>query len=184
MERKSETRTLQQQKKADRSLSEKAFLFLVGLWILQILYYYPLMPGTMASHFNTAGKANGWMGREGFFLLSFGTLVLFVFIFLILPRLLRHFPDSLINLPNKDHWLAPERRAATFDRIRGRIMWVGSATALFMLVLFQLVLHANLSGVGSMSAGVLWGLLGVYIAFTAVWCVLFIRSFRMPKTRG
>lgn len=184
MERKSETRTLQQTKQENRSLAEKVFLFLVGLWVLQLLYYYPLMPGSMASHFNAAGKANGWMAKEGFFLLSLGTLVFFVAVFLILPRFLRHVPDALINLPNKSHWLAPERRASTFGAIRGRIMQVGSATALFMLVLFQLVLHANLSGGNRLPAEVMWGLTAVYVAFCLVWTVLFIRSFRMPKTRG
>ena len=45
-----------------------AAIVIVG--ILQIGYYYPKLPPTVASHFDARGKANDWMPKESFVALN------------------------------------------------------------------------------------------------------------------
>lgn len=98
-----------------------AFLFLAGL--LMMAYYYPQMPPRMASHFAADGRANGWQSREGFFLLML--LVSASSAVVVAPRQIAAKANARINLPNRDFWLAPERRAEPCVSFPPR--WRGSA---------------------------------------------------------
>ncbi len=51
---------------------KKFFLLLDGISFLQMLYFWPLMPETMASHFDAIGNANGVAPRAVFFALYTG----------------------------------------------------------------------------------------------------------------
>ena len=72
----------------------------------------------VATHFGSDYLANGFMTRDGYlaFSLAFSTLLPVIVAGAVgwLPRL---FPRS-VNVPNRDYWLAPERRAATLDEHR------------------------------------------------------------------
>ena len=48
-----------------------------------------------------------------FFGLQAFVLVVVTACFAILPAVIEGLPPRMVNLPNKDYWLAPERRAAT-----------------------------------------------------------------------
>ena len=70
------------------------------------------LPETMASHFDATGNANGFMARDTYLnfitLVAVGSPLLIVAVqALVLSQVAR------INIPNRDYWLAPERRAAT-----------------------------------------------------------------------
>ena len=64
----------------------------------------------------------------------------------------RRLPVSLINLPNKDYWLAPERRDATLAWIGGWSTMFGAATLLLMMALMRQVERVNL-GAATQIAG-------------------------------
>src|SRR5512136_3242549 len=127
-------------------MTSQRFIF----WVLilaagmQAVYYYPLMPMTMASHFNAAGQANGWMPKESFFLTYALVLTLMSSIFTIMPKVVLRFPDSMINLPNKCYWLAPERREQTGEMIERHMNTAGNLTIALLLCVFQMAFNANL----------------------------------------
>lgn len=167
-----------------KTAQERFSLFLVGICILQILSYAPLMPEHMASHFNGEGVPNGWSPRTAFFGLYLGLLVILFLAFRVLPGLISHFPDSIINLPNKGYWLAPERRAATFHLIRERMMLMGNGVLIFCIATFHLVFKANLTDARRMSAEAMWLILAVLLIFIVAWTISFVRLFRIPPEKS
>ncbi len=52
--------------------------------VVVAIYYYPLLPETVASHFDIHGRPNGWMAKTSFFLVMGGT---FIFTYLLLTLL-------------------------------------------------------------------------------------------------
>lgn len=166
-----------------RMVRERVLLILAGLCVLQFLYYAPRMPEQMASHFDNVGLPDGWSGKTAFFLLYAGMLFFVFLSFRVLPGLLSRFPDSVVNLPNKAYWLASERRAETFLRIRQHLGHMGTGVLIFILAVFQLVLMANLTEGRRLNTQLLWVLLLLFLLFALFWTVMFIRSFRMPTEK-
>jgi len=152
------------------------FAFLALLCAAQIAYYAPKLPDQVASHFRFDGTPDGYSSRMAFFVLYAVLMGFLLLCFLGGAWLLRRIPPSLINLPKKDYWLAPERRQETFAYLDRWLIILGGATVLFMLVLFQYIIMANLRGEGARMEHDLWVPLIAYLGFTAVMTVhLFLR---------
>jgi serine/threonine-protein kinase len=135
----------------------------------------------MASHFDGAGRANGWAPRAFFFILYAGVIALLFITFQILPRQLKRLPERLINLPNKGFWLAQERRKATLGIIEKQMTIFGNATLILIIGTMELVFQANRSGLHRISAEAMWILLGAYVLISIVWTINFMRKFRKPQ---
>ena len=150
---------------------------LLAAAVLQIFYYYPQLPSTVASHFGSGGRPNGWSSKEFFLGIYLGVLALFLVTFVGLPVLFRRIPPAWINLPNKDYWLAPERRAGTVTILGSEMLWFGNATIAFMIAVFELAIRANLSESVRLSQPAMWSLLVAYMVYTAVWLIQFYRRF-------
>jgi len=158
-----------------RHLLIGVLVFLLGA---QGLFYYPILPSIMASHFGFDGIADGFASKQAFFVFE---IVLFVLIFVevaLLPYLLEKMPDSLINLPNKLYWLVPERRSYSFDRIKVYLQWFGVGLLGFSLGVAQLVYTANLTR--EPLSEWFWGVLAVFVLFVIIWIYKFVRDFRIP----
>jgi uncharacterized membrane protein len=153
----------------------------VAVAVLQMAHYYPLMPETMASHFDGAGRPNGFQSRGAFFALTGVMLLVVVGVFAGLASLLRRLPASWVNLPHREFWLAPERRESTVDFIGQQMEWYGVATLLLLLLVVQAAIEANLTPEPRLDSGSMWVLLGLYFLYVAVWLVRFLRHFRVPR---
>lgn len=160
------------------------WILLVGaaLAVLQIVHYYPLMPESMASHFDGAGRPNGFQSRTAFFALTAIMLVTVVGTFVGLASLLRVLPTSWLNLPHRDFWLAPERRESTVGVIGQQMEWFGVATLLLLLLVVQSAIEANLAPEPRLDSDSMWLFLGLYFLYVAVWLVRFLRYFRLPSS--
>jgi len=161
-----------------KTIQERIFLLLVSVSILQVLFYASLMPVSIASHFNGDGEPNGWSSRTAFLGLYSSIFIMVVLLFRFMPGFLSRFPDAMINLPNKDYWLAPGRRAATFSTIKDRFICLGNGLMTFLIVMFQLVVQANLTEGSRLNSKALWILLSVFVVFTISWTVNLIRMLR------
>jgi uncharacterized membrane protein len=159
-------------------------LILALLAILQAVFYYPQLPDTVASHFGAHGEANGWSSKQTFFVIYFFALTLVVGIFLLLPALLRRLPISIINLPNKEYWLAPERREKTLLFLKDQMNRLGVATLSLLIATIHLAIQANLRPTKQMSASTMWVLLGVYALYTGRWALTFYRKFQRSISRA
>jgi uncharacterized membrane protein len=119
------------------------FLFLVCLLLL--VYYYPQMPQRMAAHFAANGHVNGWQSRESFFLLSLLINAISAVITFFAPWQIASKPSARINLPNREYWLAPERRDATMRYIASTMAWFGCGVLFVLISGTFLALRANLA---------------------------------------
>jgi uncharacterized membrane protein len=73
-------------------------LFLFGLAIAQTIYFYPLLPNVVGSHFDVAGKVNGNSPKLTYFILYFVSLAITSSFTLVLPLIIKYLPTSMINL--------------------------------------------------------------------------------------
>ena len=124
-------------------------ILLVALCLLSMMqaaYYHPQLPGLVATHFDAAGRASGWMPRAHFFQYQVVFTLGFAAFFGSLAFVTGIFPDAWINLPHKDYWLAPARREQTRRRITRMVLSAGCGALAFFLFLHQRVSQANLDG--------------------------------------
>ncbi len=157
-----------------------ALLTLLALVGLHIAWLAPLLPETVAAHFGPDGP-NNWTSRTAL-LLSYALVNLGFVALLVVPILfLNKIPESLINLPHKDYWLAPQRRGDTQRIALGLISEMAAATVLLCMVAFHDVATGSLPrGEVPGIPGSFWMWLLAYLAFTGVWVVRLMRRFGRP----
>lgn len=151
-----------------------------GVLVIQAIHYWPQLPDVMASHFGVDGEADGWSSKQSFFGIMLAVAALTIALFGLLPALVRSLPASMVNVPNRDYWLAPERRQDLLERIERGMIPFGVATLLFLAAVTQLVIRANLAPQGAASLDGLWPVLILYLALTPVWLIWFVRLFKTP----
>lgn len=158
-------------------ISRLAILLLLVLAFLQYVYFAPLLPERVASHFDAAGQADGWSSKTEFFAANLAFVAGMALLFLGVTTWLARIPPAWINLPHKDYWLAPERRAATMETIQRQMEWLAAATVALLLGIAQLTIQANLNTNGARLGYGSWLLLGSYMAYFVVWLVWMLRKW-------
>ena len=96
--------------RGDMRWTRLLLLGLVFVSLVEAARQWSSAPSVVPSHFDAAGRPNAWTSRDGFFALQVGVTLGIGVLFIGMTRLLKSIPLSLINLPNKRYWLAPERR--------------------------------------------------------------------------
>lgn len=136
------------------------------------------LPAVVASHFNAAGVANGFMTRALYVPFTFAFAVVLPLLLVFLSSRALNNPKARINLPNHEYWLAPERRAETADFVRRHLARFASMLALLVCYVHWLVVRANALVPPSLSSFRFLGGLGVFLIFTGVWVMVFLGRFR------
>jgi len=158
-------------------VSQSVYALLLICGVIGAAHYYPLLPERMASHFASDGTPNGWQPKEVFLLLMGMVAGVTAVIGFLAPGLIASRPASQINLPNKEYWLAPERRASTMQFIAGQMRWFSCAVLFVILFGGYEAIQANLHEVVRFdSQAMLVALLG-FLAFVLVWVFGFVRHF-------
>ncbi len=89
----------------------------------------------------------------------------------------RFFPDNLINLPHRDYWLAPERRAETLAYFFRHSLWLACMLiGLFIWIHFTTI-EANKQTPAHLSMLMAWGFPGCLLVGVAIGVVGMIRHF-------
>lgn len=157
-------------------------LFLFGLAIAQSIYFYPLLPEVVGSHYDAVGKVNGTSTKLVYFILYFVTLAISSSFALGFPLLLQHLPTSLINLPYREYWLSSDRLEETLSFFKMHFSWFGVGTTLLIIAIFHLTFLANLSPNKDFNITIpFWSLLGAFALFVIWWTVVLIRRFPKPS---
>ncbi len=178
----------------------KSLLFAFGIlalaWIfffVEIFKWYPRLPEHVATHFDWAGHPNGWMSRAAHLkiLIALG-LGAPVFIAAICYAT-RFIPAAFVNIPNREYWLAPERRAQTSTKLFRHGILLAAIMTAFITGVHLLIVGANLAvrpGVSPTAAETVYAdfvapashaLIGAFVVAIAVWTVALVLEFRRPK---
>ena len=157
------------------------FATVLCVGIIQLIYFYPYLPETMATHFGADGQADGWSSRSSF--ISMQVIIIGVMTMLYLSANKLKLPQSskYISLPNKDYWLDASRRSQTEYYLAQQMRWFCFYTLLFLLVVIQLVINANLQSNGLFDENLMWYSLLIYGVYIVVWILRFYRRFNIKK---
>lgn len=147
------------------------------------LWYWPQLPEKMATHFDAAGNPNGWMDKLSATLLSTGLLIVLPSFFIGTAQAISRFPNSLINLPYREYWLAPERRNTSLLWMKSWMLWLSVEIAMFLLVLNHLTFVANRDA-QSLSVIGFWALLGSFLFTTFAMVLLMFKRFYISSARS
>jgi uncharacterized membrane protein len=163
--------------KVSKMISIILFIIFIG----QIIYFYPQLPETIASHFNVDGQANGFMSKSSFFAFEVILLAFLSVMFLSMAKLIAKLPDSMINLPNKDYWLSTERREQTFAAFDNFFAWLIAGIIALFIAINQIALIANLAK-KDLDQLQFWIVLGTFFVLIAVLIFVYLKQFFGTKT--
>jgi len=142
------------------------------------------LPERIPTHFGAGGVPNAWMTRGGYtaFMLAFAVGLPLMIVALIggLPRL---FPRQ-VNLPNREHWLAPERREASLAFLGRHACWLGCIMVLMAAGVHGLIVRASGATPPRLEQGLFLVMLGGFVVATGLWIVAIFRRFPRSERRG
>jgi len=119
------------------------FFLIFLLAIAQCVHDFPLLPDRLASHFAASGAPNGWMTKSQFILLYAVMLLPALIVEFRVGRKVEKTPRARLHLPNKEYWLAPERRAETYGYFESFFAWYGCAFLFIEVFAMGLAMRAN-----------------------------------------
>lgn len=148
--------------------------------VLSIVIFF-FSPETVAMHFNFAGQADSFTSRSSNLILW---VVLFIFLnalWLMIPFLVKIVPASMVNIPNREYWLAPERRDATIGKITRFMGGFGILTNIYLCIINVVIFSVIASGDTQLNRPAFITALAAFLIAVIVWIVFFVRSFRKTK---
>jgi len=165
-------------------LRSRQFVILVLLALLGaifVLLTIDQLPEQVGSHFASDGDPDGWMTRESYlgfilvFLLVYPVAIAFLIGFL--PRVMPHW----VNIPNRDYWLAPERREESVKFLSAQGAWFGCLLVLIVAGIHYAILVGNLSQPPTLPLSIFLTVLGAFLIGLISWLVVVLRRFRKPE---
>jgi hypothetical protein len=157
-----------------------ALLAVCALALVHAGWLSTVLPDVVASHFDAAGHANGWMPRAWFIRFYAGITFFLTGTFLLAGLAMSGLNPDRINLPNREHWLSPERRAETLAWISDWSRWMGVGALLLIACVVHLAGQANLGGTGELGGGAA-ALLVAFIVFSIGMLVQMMLRFAKPQ---
>jgi len=163
-----------------RGASSVWFLLLVAAGAAFVWMTSQQLPPLVASHFGRGGIANGFILHKHY-------VVFTVLICVVLPLAIvfpisfaLNNPKAVINLPNRDYWLTPERRAETVAFIRTQMMRFGTGLLIFLCYVHWLVVKANQQTPPRLGGAAFVSAVAVFFGFVVVWIAIHYTRFRKP----
>ncbi len=155
------------------------FIIVILLCLGHVIYYYPLLPDRVASHFGPSGRPDAWSSKQSFlgiYLFAVGVVAL---LFSGIGPLLRRTPSRMITLPNRDYWLAPERAEETIEFLSRQFFLVGSATLLLLLDIFHQSFRVHFGKASTLEHAMTS--LMVYVGYSVLWSIRLIAKFKRKQ---
>ena len=159
--------------------------FLVVVYILTIVLValsHILLPEDVAIHFDGNGRADGWAPRWLNTALFMGLNTVLFAVCFFGPKLSLAVPKDLINLPNKEYWLADENLPRTREMLAQLLYEFGIAILAFFGVVSALTMQANFSEPMQLDMRLFTAAVVVFLVYTLAWCVRMFIAFRLPES--
>lgn len=155
----------------------------VVLFIASVFIFAQSLPNRVATHFDATGHPNGWMTRAqyiSFFILSG---VVFSGFVIGVCYMIRFFPSSTLNVPNKEYWRLPENYSVACDILFSKSFWLAAMGPVWLACLNYSLVQANLTSPPLLNWAAAWILSVFFIAGTLVWSIFLIMPF-MKRTKA
>ncbi len=159
-------------------LTRPRFLLLLAIAAAFIIATSRGLPDVVASHFGTSGAADGFMPVRVYVGLMLVLLVGLPALLVFMTWGMLGREGARINLPHKDHWLAPERREETVAYLRQALLGFGAGLVVFLCYVHGLVVLANRQQPPRLDHTWFIGGLIVFLAGVALWLRSFHARFR------
>ena len=161
-----------------RGASGALFLIAVAIAATFIWMTGRSLPARVASHFGTSGFANGFLSHKIYVIATLCACILLPVLVVIPINLALQNPNAPLNIPNRDYWLAPERRAASVEFVQAQMTRFGVALLLFIGYAHWLVVQANERSPPRLASVSFVSALAVFLGFVIVWIAIFLNRFR------
>lgn len=156
-----------------------ALLVLMALAIGFVTTTTQSLPNVVASHFNASGVANGFMERQSYLVIMLAVIVGLPGLMVLNVTGFSKIPVGMINIPHREHWLAPERSALTLQILKSFMTVLACCIVIFLSFVHWLVVLANQEQKPALTGhGVYVGLF-VFLIFIGVWSLLLHRQFQL-----
>ncbi|MET0261713.1 MAG: DUF1648 domain-containing protein [Rariglobus sp.] len=141
------------------------------------------LPERVATHFDAAGDANGWMSRTSAIVTVIG-LGFGISAFLIgLAYSIRFFPPSTLNVPHQAYWRAPENYPRACRYFFLHTFWLAALNNLFLGGVHQSIVAANADAPPALLIRYISVGTGLFVTGVLVWTFFLIRFFlKAPRT--
>jgi hypothetical protein len=136
------------------------------------------LPEVVAAHFIASGEVNGYMPKKIYSWLMIALVVISPMLIAYLARLTLNSPNARINIPNREYWLAPERRQDTINKLSRDMMGSGVILAVFLSYVHWLVVKANTLNPPMLSKHAIITAIVILIIAMLLWSWLLIKPFR------
>ena len=162
----------------NKALNTLVFLAVVFMGVSANWFFTLSLPQKVATHFNFAGKPDGFMtlqNHQSFVILSTICFPLFmVFMVGVLPM---WFP-SLVNISHRDYWFAPERKIQTLDYLFNMACKLGVLMVFFFVGLNVIIVLANNSNPVLMPKRPFFVVMALFLIGVLLWVVMLFLKFR------
>ena len=162
-------------------LSALVFLIALVLGLGVIFWLGAGLPDRVATHFNAAGQADGWMPRgeaiKSFALFAAGISLLTP----VLMFCIRFLPARLLNVPRKEYWTRPENYRAACVFLFRSSLWFATLGVIFATGSFVLLVQANQSLQAVLNNAGLLALTALYLGGLLAWIVWLVVYFTRER---
>jgi len=138
------------------------------------------LPTQVASHFGRAEEPNAWTPRDTYVAIMVCTATLLPLLIVTLITWLPRILPGAVNLPNRDYWLASERRERSLATLTDFGWALGCLLTLFIVGVHGIVVAANTSVPTQLPDRPFQGLIAGFIAAMCIWTVALCLRFRRP----
>ena len=141
------------------------------------------LPDRVASHFGASGLADAFMTRSGYVTFMTCFVVGFPLIMVVsMAAIFRRAGDSM-NIPNRDYWLANERRSETVAFLINHATRLSIGLTVFLCFVHKLVAEANTRTPPALDNGSMISAMVVFFAGVMLWIGWLYVAFRLPAGR-
>jgi len=160
------------------------FIIVVLFAAAESIRLWNLSPATLAAHFNVQGAPDRFVSKGEFFYYEVQTVLIAVSLAIAMQILLEFTPMEMLNVPNREVWIAPEQRRNTKRKIGTFFDAIFSCILILIHVIFELAVSANLQDPIHFSAALIIPLIAGFFIFTIGMLFWLISSFHNPPASG
>lgn len=165
-----------------RQLGLIAFVSIVLLGAIQLVMFFPDLPAQVVTQTDAYGKATTTIAKAAMGGINALVLMLGALYFLGCGLFVHKLPTRYFKiLPNRDHWLAPDKIMGTMNYLSASLIWLGNATMLMFLGIFQMIYMVNTQSLPfSLSTGTSLATT-LYLSYVFIALIKFKNHFRIAS---